>query len=108
MLAEFVSVLLCRDDLVRLLRQLPDPEQRALAALVARRRQWLSILLSERQWLQLGMAVVRPDIEAMIAAIRQPLDDVEAQLVSHVQMHFNDQERTCARPAASARWPARH
>ncbi len=34
------------------------------------------------------MALVRPSIEAMIAAIRAQLDDVEAQMVAHVQEHF--------------------
>ncbi len=46
------------------------------------------MLLGERQRLPLAMALVRPSIEAMIAAIRAQLDDVEAQMVAHVQEHF--------------------
>lgn len=88
MLAEFASVLVRRDDLAHLLRPLTDPDQQALAAMVTRRRQLLAMLLSERQRLQLAMAVVRPSIEAMIEAIKKQLDDVEAQMVAHVQVHF--------------------
>jgi transposase len=88
MLAEFASVLVRRDDLAKLLRPLTDPDQQVLAALVTRRRQLLTMLLSERQRLQLAIAAVRPGIQAMIEAIRKQLDDVEAQMVTHVQTHY--------------------
>ena len=88
MLAEFAAVLVRRDDLAHFIRPLANSEQQALAALVTRRRQLLTMLLGERQRLQLAMALVRPSIEAMIAAIRAQLDDVEAQMVAHVQEHF--------------------
>jgi transposase len=87
MLAEFASVLVRRDDLVSLIRPLADAQQQALAAMVTRRRQLVTMLLSERQRLQLAIAVVRPSIEAMIEAIRKQLDDVEARMVGHVQAH---------------------
>lgn len=93
MLAEYASVLLRRDDLAKLLRPLADPDQQALAAMVTRRRQLLTMLLSERQRLQLAIAVVRPSIEAMIEAIRRQLDDVEAQMVTHVQTHFQELDK---------------
>jgi transposase len=88
MLAEFAAVLVRRDDLAHFIRPLANAEQQALAALVTRRRQLLTMLLGERQRLQLAMALVRPSIEAMIAAIRAQLDDVEAQMVDHVREHF--------------------
>jgi len=87
-LAEFAAVLVRRDDLAHFIRPLAPSEQRALAALVTRRRQLLTMLLGERQRLQLAMALVRPSIEAMIAAIRAQLDDVEAQMATHVREHF--------------------
>ncbi|MED5620143.1 IS110 family transposase [Ideonella sp. BN130291] len=93
MLAEFAATLLRRDDLASLLRPMADSDQQALAALVTRRRQLLSMLLSERQRMQLAIAVVRPSIEAMIEAIRKQLDEVEAQMVSHVQTHFQDLDK---------------
>lgn len=71
MLAELANMLLRHDDLARLLRPLPDPEQQALTAMVTRRQQFPSMQLSERQQLQLAMVVMRLGVEAMIAAIRQ-------------------------------------
>ena len=93
MLAEFASVLVRRDDLASLIRPLADAQQQALAALVTRRRQLVTMMLSERQRLQLAIAVVRPSIEAMIEAIRKQLDDVEAQMVGHVQAHYAELDR---------------
>lgn len=87
-LAEFAAVLVRRDDLAHFIRPLANSEQQALAALVTRRRQLLTMLLGERQRLHLAMALVRPSIEAMIEAIRAQLDDVEAQMVAHVKKHF--------------------
>ena len=93
MLAEFAAVLVHRDDLAHFIRPLANSEQQALAALVTRRRQLLTMLLGERQRLQLAMALVRPSIEAMIQAIRAQLDDVEAQMVAHVKEHFAELDR---------------
>lgn len=89
MLAEFAAVLVRREDLGSLIRPLTDAQQQALAALVTRRRQLLSMQLAERQRLQLALAMVRPSIEAMIKAIRAQLDDVEAQMVGHVEQHYS-------------------
>jgi transposase len=89
-LAELGIVLVGRVDLARFVRPLPDAQQQALAALVTRRRQLLTMMVSERQRLQLAIPVVRPSIEAMITAIRAQLDDVEAQMVRHVREHFAD------------------
>jgi transposase len=88
MLAELAAVLVRRDDLARFLRPLTNVEQQALAALVTRRRQLLTMMLSERQRLPLAIPRVRPSIEAMIQAIRAQLDDVEAQMTGHVRAHF--------------------
>ena len=88
MLAEFAGVLVRRDDLASFIRPLADAQQQALAAMLTRRRQLVTMLLSERQRLQLAIAVVRPSIEAMIEALRKQLDDVEAKMVSHVQAHY--------------------
>lgn len=93
MLAEFAAVLVRRDDLASLIRPLADTQQQALAAMVTRRRQLVTMMLSERQRLQLAVAVVRPSIEAMIEAIRKQLDDVEAQMVCHVQAHHAELDK---------------
>lgn len=93
MLAEFAAVLVRRDDLASLIRPLADAQQQALAAMVTRRRQLVTMMLSERQRLQLAIAVVRPSIVAMIEAINKQLDDVEAQMVSHVQAHYAELDK---------------
>lgn len=93
MLAEFAAVLVRRDDLASLIRPLADAQQQALAAMVTRRRQLVTMMLSERQRLQLAIAVVRPSIEAMIEAIRKQLDDVEAQMVGHVQANYAELDK---------------
>ena len=93
MLAEFAATLARRDDLADFIRPLADAQQQALAAMVTRRRQLVTMMLSERQRLQLAMAVVRPSIEAMIEAIRKQLDEVEAQMVGHVQAHYAELDK---------------
>ena len=87
-LAELAGVLVRRDDLVRFIRPLPELEQQHLAALVTRRRQLLTMLGSERQRLAWALPMVRPSIEAMIQAIRAQIDDLEGQMIAHVQQHF--------------------
>jgi transposase len=60
-LAELGMVLVARADLARFVRPLPDAQQQALAALVTRRRQLLTMMVSERQRMQLAIAVVRAE-----------------------------------------------
>jgi transposase len=90
MLAEFASVLVRRDDLASFIHASADAQQQALTAMVTRRRQLATIMLCERQRLQLAIAVIRPSIEAMIGTIRKQLDDVGAQMVSHVQAYYTE------------------
>jgi len=87
-LAAFADALSRQPDLASYLRPLTDEAQRDLAGLVTRRRQLLAMMLSERQRLQLAVAKVRPSIEAMIEAITAQLDEVDAEMVGHVQEHF--------------------
>jgi transposase len=93
LLAEFGGVLVRRDDLSSFIRPLPDDKQLTLAALVARRRQLLTMLGAERQRMQLAIAKVRPSIEAMIKAIRAQLDDIEADMVGHVKEHYEELDK---------------
>lgn len=88
MLAELAAVLLRRDDLARFVRPVADQRQQWLAALVTRRRQLLAMLGSERQRLQITPKKLHPSIEAIVAAIKAQLDDLEAQMVGHVREHF--------------------
>ena len=88
-LAEFAAVLAQRPDCERFVRPLSEPEQQDLAALVTRRRQLVAMQLSERQRQRLRLArpVARPSIEAMLETIARQLDDVDAEMVSHVEQH---------------------
>jgi transposase len=88
MLAEMAAVLVRREDLARFVRPVADECQQWLAALVTRRRQLLAMLGSERQRLQITPKKLHPSIEAIIAAIKAQLDDLEAQMVGHVREHF--------------------
>jgi transposase len=88
LLAEFAAVLRRRDDVSTFLRPLTTAEQQALAAMVTRRRQLLTMLLAERQRLTLAAPVIRPSIEAVIVVIRQQLDHVEGQMTGHITTHF--------------------
>lgn len=87
MLAELASVLRRRPDADRFIRPLPDAEQQRLAALVARRRQLLSMLTSERLRLGTAHPAVRASVTAAIEALKKLLDDTEADLVLHVSTH---------------------
>ena len=89
MLAEMAAVLVRREDLARFVRPLADECQQWLAALVTRRRQLLAMLGSERQRLQITPRKLHPSIEAIIAAIKAQLDDLEAQMMDHVREHFS-------------------
>ncbi len=89
MLAEMAAVLVHREDLARFVRPVADECQQWLAALVTRRRQLLAMLGSERQRLQITPTKLHPSIEAIIAAIKAQLDDLEAQMVRHVHEHFS-------------------
>ena len=89
MLAEMAAVLVHREDLARFVRPVADECQQWLAALVTRRRQLLAMLGSERQRLQITPRKLHPSIEAIVAAIKAQLDDLERQMVGHVREHFS-------------------
>jgi transposase len=93
MLAELAAVLVRREDLERFLRPPADEQQQWLAALVTRRRQLLTMLHSERQRLQITPTGLHPSIEAIVAAIKAQLDEIEAQMVAHVRERFGELDR---------------
>lgn len=87
-LAELARVLLQRSDLKRFITPMGDEQQKWLAALVTRRRQLLAMLHSERQRLQITPKKLHASIEAIVAAIKAQLDEIEAQMLGHVREHF--------------------
>lgn len=86
-LAEFAAVLARRKDCERFIRPLNSAEQQDLAALVTRRRQLVTMQLSERQRLRLARPVTRPSIDAMLEEIARQLNDVEEEMARHVEQH---------------------
>ena len=93
MLAELAAVLVRREDLQRFLRPMADEQQLWLAALITRRRQLLTMLNSERQRLQITPLKLHPSVEAIIAAIKAQLEDLEQQMAAHVGEHYRTLDR---------------
>jgi transposase len=61
-------------------RPVPDGQAQALAALLARRRQLIGMVVAEQQRLGTALPQVRPRIEAHITWLRQELAEVDAEL----------------------------
>ena len=89
-LAELALVLTRHPERDRFVSALPTPEQQALQALVARRRQLVVMHVAEHQRLSISHAVARKSVEAIIKAIRAQLDEVEAELAKHIETHHAD------------------
>lgn len=89
-LAELAQVLARSPERDRFVTALPTPEQQALQALVARRRQLVAMQVAERQRLSVSHAAASKSIEAMIMAIRTQLDEVETELAKHIETRHAD------------------
>lgn len=86
-LAELAQVLARHPQRERFVSALPTPEQQALQALVARRRQLVAMHVAEHQRLSTSHAVARGSIEALLKAIRAQLDEVDGELARHIEAH---------------------
>ncbi|MCW5258922.1 IS110 family transposase [Verminephrobacter eiseniae] len=71
-------------------RMLADEQQRALTALVVRRRQLVAMLVAERQRLALAHPKAKPSILRIMATIAEQLNDLDGQLKEHVLAHHAD------------------
>lgn len=89
-LAELAQVLARHPERDRFISVLPTPEQQALQALVARRRQLVTMKVAEHHRLSVSHVAARKSIEALIQAIRAQLDGVEAELAKHIETHHAD------------------
>src|SRR5690606_32350871 len=74
-------------------RPLPDAEQRALAALVARRRQLTEMLTAERSRLRTAEPAVRGSVEAVIAFLEGQKADADRALAEAVEASAAWRER---------------
>jgi transposase len=61
-------------------RPIPDEQAQALAALLARRRQLMGMLVAEQQRLGTALPKVRPRIEGHIGWLRQELSELDTEL----------------------------
>lgn len=89
-LVEFAQVLVRHPQRDKFVKPLPDAEQQALQALVARRRQLVAMLVAERQRLQRSHNVARTSIIALIKAIRAQLAEIEGDLARHIAQHHRE------------------
>lgn len=92
-LAEFAQVLNRHADREKFIKQLPTAKQQELQALVARRRQLVAMMVSERHRLSASHNVARKSIEAIIEAIRKQLATVETDLATHIDQHHAELSR---------------
>lgn len=89
-LAELARVLDRHPERDKLIKPLPAAEQRQLQALMARRRQLVSMLVSERNRLATSHKVARRSIQAIIKALTRQLDDIEGELARHIAHQHAD------------------
>jgi len=88
-LTELARVLHRHPDREKLVKLLPDAEQRQLQALMARRRQLVSMLGSERNRLATSHKVARRSIQA-IKALKRQLEDIEGELARRIAHQHAD------------------
>jgi transposase len=86
-LAEFAAALHQRGHQPR---ALPSDEQRELVAVVARRRQLVTMLVAERQRLNVAHPRAQPSIEAVIALLLKQLADIDQDLQRVLKDRYAD------------------
>ncbi|HWH72395.1 MAG TPA: IS110 family transposase [Candidatus Sulfotelmatobacter sp.] len=92
-LADFAQVLSHHPKREKIVKPLSTPEQKELQALVARRRQLVTMLVAEQQRLALSHKATHKSIQAIIEAIRKQLDKVEKDLTTHIGEHHAELSR---------------
>lgn len=73
----------------RFIQPLPDPQRQALAALVTRRRQLVTMLVAERNRLTQAHPQARKSIKTIIDALKHELARIDHDMNRHVQTHFS-------------------
>jgi len=89
-LAELSRVLATHPERERFIRPLPSAEQEVLRALVARRRQLVTLLVAEQNRLAMSHKAIHPSITALIETIRAQLNDVEGQIAAFVDQYHRE------------------
>ncbi|TDN61140.1 transposase [Paraburkholderia sp. BL10I2N1] len=89
-LAQLGEVIERHPEREKFVKTLPTIEQQALAAIVARRRQLITMLVSERNRLALTHAHTRKSIETIIEALKDEIARIENDMGGHIHSHFAD------------------
>jgi len=87
-LAQLAGVLDRHPERERYVRALPDAQQQELAALVARRRQLVGMLVAERNRLPGAHPKTHPSINAVIKALMRELEQIDGDMDRHVKAHY--------------------
>lgn len=89
-LAQLGEVIERHPEREKFVKALPTIEQQALAALVSRRRQLITMLVSERNRLAQSHAQTRKSIETIIQVLTDELGRIENDMDGYIQAHFAD------------------
>lgn len=89
-LAQLGEVIERHPEREKFVKTLPTIEQQALAALVARRRQLITMLVSERNRLALAHAQTRKSIETIIQTLKDEIARIDRDMGGHIHSHFAD------------------
>ncbi len=89
-LAQLGEVIERHPEREKFVKTLPTIEQQALAALVARRRQLITMLVSEGNRLAPAHAQTRKSIETIIQALKDELARIDSDMGGHIHSHFAD------------------
>ncbi|EUC13651.1 UNVERIFIED_ORG: transposase [Burkholderia sp. CF145] len=89
-LAQLGEVIERHPEREKFVKTLPSIEQQALAAIVARRRQLITMLVSERNRLALAHTQTRKSIETIIEVLKAEIARIESEMGGHIHSHFAD------------------
>jgi transposase len=89
-LAQLGEVIERHPEREKFVKTLPTIEQQVLAAIVARRRQLITMLVSKRNRLALAHAQTRKSIETIIEALKDEIARIESDMGGYIHSHIAD------------------
>jgi transposase len=90
LLAQLGEVIERHPERDRFIKPLPTVEQQVLAALVARRRQLIMMLVAERNRLAQAHPQTKASIQTIIKALTKELERINDAMDGHLRSHFAD------------------
>lgn len=87
-LSQLAQVLQRHPERDKFIKPLASAEQQRLAALVARRRQLVAMLVAERNRLPQAHAHTRPSLQKIIAALSKELARIDREMAAYIKTHF--------------------